>query len=118
MNKCVLELCVFLQDLHQPKVEATLPDGLLSVSLLRHQVHVCLCMTPFELHWVFVVLSFDLVTFQKIALAWMLSKESSGLCLGGILADDQVSMIVIWLILFSPSNFLHNVHFFGPLAWH
>ncbi|KAK4395990.1 KH domain-containing protein [Sesamum angolense] len=38
-----------VQDLHQPKVEATLPDGLLSVSLLRH---------------------------QKIALAWMLSKES------------------------------------------
>lgn len=28
----------FLQDLNQPKVEATLPDGLLSVSLLRHQV--------------------------------------------------------------------------------
>ncbi|KAL0310107.1 UNVERIFIED_CONTAM: Helicase-like transcription factor CHR28 [Sesamum radiatum] len=26
-----------VQDLHQPKVEATLPDGLLSVSLLRHQ---------------------------------------------------------------------------------
>ncbi|PIN05671.1 Helicase-like transcription factor HLTF/DNA helicase RAD5, DEAD-box superfamily [Handroanthus impetiginosus] len=62
-----------VQDLHQPKVEATLPDGLLSVSLLRH---------------------------QKIALAWMLSKESSGLCLGGILADDQglgktVSMIAL-----------------------
>ncbi|XP_011095177.1 helicase-like transcription factor CHR28 [Sesamum indicum] len=62
-----------VQDLHQPKVEAALPDGLLSVSLLRH---------------------------QKIALAWMLSKESSGLCLGGILADDQglgktVSMIAL-----------------------
>ncbi|KAI3472979.1 hypothetical protein Pfo_030030 [Paulownia fortunei] len=62
-----------VQDLHQPKVEATLPDGLLSVSLLRH---------------------------QKIALAWMLNKESSGLCLGGILADDQglgktVSMIAL-----------------------
>lgn len=27
-----------LQDLNQPKVEANLPDGLLSVSLLRHQV--------------------------------------------------------------------------------
>ncbi|KAG8377152.1 hypothetical protein BUALT_Bualt09G0138800 [Buddleja alternifolia] len=51
-----------VQDLHQPKVEATLPPGLLSVSLLRH---------------------------QKIALHWMLNKESSGLCLGGILADDQ-----------------------------
>uniref|UniRef100_A0A5B7BEX3 Helicase-like transcription factor CHR28 n=1 Tax=Davidia involucrata TaxID=16924 RepID=A0A5B7BEX3_DAVIN len=52
-----------LQDLNQPKVEATLPDGLLSVSLLRH---------------------------QKIALAWMLQKETASLhCLGGILADDQ-----------------------------
>ncbi|XP_073297854.1 helicase-like transcription factor CHR28 isoform X1 [Primulina huaijiensis] len=62
-----------LQDLHQPKDEATLPDGTLSVSLLRH---------------------------QKTALAWMLKKESSGLCLGGILADDQglgktVSMIAL-----------------------
>ncbi|KZV41094.1 hypothetical protein F511_14070 [Dorcoceras hygrometricum] len=62
-----------LQDLHQPKEEANLPDGILSVSLLRH---------------------------QKIALAWMLKKESSGLCLGGILADDQglgktVSMIAL-----------------------
>ncbi|KAK4481250.1 hypothetical protein RD792_012133 [Penstemon davidsonii] len=65
-----------VQDLHQPKVEATLPDGLLSVALLRH---------------------------QKIALAWMLGKESSGLCLGGILADDQglgktVSMIALMLM--------------------
>ncbi|XP_052204701.1 helicase-like transcription factor CHR28 isoform X2 [Diospyros lotus] len=52
-----------LQDLNQPKVEANLPAGLLSVSLLRH---------------------------QKIALAWMLQKETRSLhCLGGILADDQ-----------------------------
>ncbi|CAA0830604.1 SNF2 domain-containing protein / helicase domain-containing protein / zinc finger protein-related [Striga hermonthica] len=51
-----------VQDLRQPTLEANLPEGLLSVPLLRH---------------------------QKIALAWMLSKESSGLCLGGILADDQ-----------------------------
>ncbi|OMO98220.1 SNF2-related protein [Corchorus capsularis] len=52
-----------LEDLNQPKVEATLPDGLLSVPLLRH---------------------------QKIALHWMLHRESrSGYCLGGILADDQ-----------------------------
>ncbi|XP_073138962.1 helicase-like transcription factor CHR28 isoform X2 [Henckelia pumila] len=62
-----------LEDLHQPKDFAELPDGILSVSLLRH---------------------------QKIALAWMLKKESSGLCLGGILADDQglgktVSMIAL-----------------------
>ncbi|KAL8526409.1 hypothetical protein ACS0TY_015567 [Phlomoides rotata] len=65
-----------VQDLHQPKTEATLPDGLLSISLLRH---------------------------QKIALAWMLNRESSGLCAGGILADDQglgktVSMIALMLM--------------------
>ncbi|XP_062107990.1 helicase-like transcription factor CHR28 isoform X2 [Humulus lupulus] len=63
-----------LEDLNQPKVEANLPDGLLSVSLLRH---------------------------QKIALAWMLQKETRSLhCLGGILADDQglgktISMIAL-----------------------
>ncbi|CAA2960840.1 helicase-like transcription factor CHR28 [Olea europaea subsp. europaea] len=62
-----------LQDLHQPKTEANVPDGILTVSLLRH---------------------------QKIALAWMLQKESSTNCLGGILADDQglgktVSMIAL-----------------------
>ncbi|XP_058090253.1 helicase-like transcription factor CHR28 isoform X2 [Magnolia sinica] len=52
-----------LQDLAQSKLEASLPDGLLSVPLLRH---------------------------QRIALAWMLQKESASLhCLGGILADDQ-----------------------------
>jgi hypothetical protein len=27
---------------------------------------------------------------KKMALAWMLSKENSSHCLGGILADDQV----------------------------
>ncbi|CAI9768429.1 unnamed protein product [Fraxinus pennsylvanica] len=62
-----------LQDLHQPKTEANVRDGTLTVSLLRH---------------------------QKIALAWMLQKESSTNCLGGILADDQglgktVSMIAL-----------------------
>ncbi|KAK6921494.1 Helicase, C-terminal, partial [Dillenia turbinata] len=63
-----------LQDLNQPKVEADIPDGLLSVPLFRH---------------------------QKIALAWMLQKETTSLhCLGGILADDQglgktVSMIAL-----------------------
>ncbi|CAA2995857.1 helicase-like transcription factor CHR28 [Olea europaea subsp. europaea] len=62
-----------LQDLHQPKTEANVRDGILTVSLLRH---------------------------QKIALAWMLQKESSTNCLGGILADDQglgktVSMIAL-----------------------
>lgn len=51
-----------VQDFHQPSTEYNFPDGLLTVSLLKH---------------------------QKIALGWMLAKESSDLCLGGILADDQ-----------------------------
>uniref|UniRef100_A0A6V7QZ65 Helicase-like transcription factor CHR28 n=1 Tax=Ananas comosus var. bracteatus TaxID=296719 RepID=A0A6V7QZ65_ANACO len=51
-----------LQDLGQPKFEDDLPKGLLSVSLLKH---------------------------QKIALAWMVQKEKSVHCAGGILADDQ-----------------------------
>ncbi|KAI3498021.1 hypothetical protein L1887_33714 [Cichorium endivia] len=53
---------VALRDLYQPTTEATIPDGLLSVPLFRH---------------------------QKIALAWMLDKENSVACSGGILADDQ-----------------------------
>ncbi|KAK1416357.1 hypothetical protein QVD17_32148 [Tagetes erecta] len=54
---------VALEDLNQPLTEANLPDGLLTVSLLRH---------------------------QKIALAWMVQKENSlKACSGGILADDQ-----------------------------
>ncbi|GAB2284978.1 hypothetical protein Dimus_019433 [Dionaea muscipula] len=63
-----------LQDLSQPKCEANIVDGLLSVPLLRH---------------------------QKIALQWMLQKETKSLhCLGGILADDQglgktISMIAL-----------------------
>ncbi|GAA0169956.1 hypothetical protein LIER_24330 [Lithospermum erythrorhizon] len=54
--------------------EMTLPNGLLSVPLLRH---------------------------QKIALAWMLQKETFGKpCFGGLLADDQglgktISMIAL-----------------------
>ncbi|KAK9691466.1 hypothetical protein RND81_09G198600 [Saponaria officinalis] len=51
-----------LQDLSQPKKELDLPDGVLTISLLRH---------------------------QKIALCWMVQKESTVHCLGGILADDQ-----------------------------
>ncbi|XP_014514431.1 helicase-like transcription factor CHR28 [Vigna radiata var. radiata] len=67
-----------LQDISQPKTEYELPAGVLSVSLLRH---------------------------QKIALAWMLQRETKSLhCLGGILADDQglgktVSMISLILAL-------------------
>ncbi|KAL5982995.1 hypothetical protein ACLOJK_017075 [Asimina triloba] len=63
-----------LQDLSQPKLEASVPDGLLVVPLLRH---------------------------QKIALHWMLQKETATLhCSGGILADDQglgktISMIAL-----------------------
>nr|CAB3478501.1 unnamed protein product [Digitaria exilis] len=50
-------------DISQPKSEANPPDGLLAVPLLRH---------------------------QKIALSWMVQKEtSSPHCSGGILADDQ-----------------------------
>ncbi|KAK3004469.1 hypothetical protein RJ639_018470 [Escallonia herrerae] len=67
---------VTTKDLHQPKTEASLPEGLLSVPLLRH---------------------------QKIALQWMQQKEGSlknTTCLGGILADDQglgktISMIAL-----------------------
>ncbi|XAR59134.1 DNA helicase [Bertholletia excelsa] len=54
---------VVLQDLSQPKTEAHPPDGVLAVPLLRH---------------------------QRIALSWMVQKETANLhCSGGILADDQ-----------------------------
>ncbi|KAJ3698289.1 hypothetical protein LUZ61_001994 [Rhynchospora tenuis] len=51
-----------LQNLSQPKLEEDLVEGILSVPLLKH---------------------------QKIALAWMVQKEQSTHCAGGILADDQ-----------------------------
>ncbi|KAL6651980.1 hypothetical protein ACP70R_010905 [Stipagrostis hirtigluma subsp. patula] len=51
-----------LQNMGQEKREEDLPDGVMSVSLLKH---------------------------QKIALAWMISRENSSRCSGGILADDQ-----------------------------
>ncbi|VVB14764.1 unnamed protein product [Arabis nemorensis] len=52
-----------LQDLSQSNAEASLPDGVLTVPLMRH---------------------------QRIALSWMAQKETSGFpCSGGILADDQ-----------------------------
>ncbi|KAL6206929.1 hypothetical protein ACLB2K_024175 [Fragaria x ananassa] len=58
-----LILRVALQDLSQPKSEALPPDGVLTVPLLRH---------------------------QRIALSWMVQKETASLhCSGGILADDQ-----------------------------
>ncbi|KAI0527255.1 hypothetical protein KFK09_002854 [Dendrobium nobile] len=72
-----------LQDLSQPKAEASPPDGVLAVPLLKH---------------------------QRIALSWMVQKETSGLnCSGGILADDQglgktVSTIALILTERSPSS--------------
>ncbi|MCL7024010.1 hypothetical protein MKW94_023321 [Papaver nudicaule] len=71
-EKVVLQAA--LKDLSQPKVEVNLPDGLLTVPLLKH---------------------------QKIALAWMVQREKTRVpCSGGILADDQglgktVSMIAL-----------------------
>ncbi|KAK3162118.1 hypothetical protein QOZ80_1BG0085740 [Eleusine coracana subsp. coracana] len=58
-----MTLRLALQDISQPRSEANPPDGVLAVPLLRH---------------------------QKIALSWMVQKEtSSSHCSGGILADDQ-----------------------------
>uniref|UniRef100_A0A0D9W9X0 RING-type domain-containing protein n=1 Tax=Leersia perrieri TaxID=77586 RepID=A0A0D9W9X0_9ORYZ len=51
-----------LKHISQEKTEEDLPEGVMSVSLLKH---------------------------QRIALAWMVSKENGSRCLGGILADDQ-----------------------------
>ncbi|XP_057462805.1 helicase-like transcription factor CHR28 [Actinidia eriantha] len=74
---------VVMQDLSQPKTEATPPDGVLVVPLLRH---------------------------QRIALSWMVQKETASLhCSGGILADDQglgktVSTIALILKERAPSS--------------
>ncbi|PIN19745.1 Helicase-like transcription factor HLTF/DNA helicase RAD5, DEAD-box superfamily [Handroanthus impetiginosus] len=74
---------VAVQDLSQPKLEATPPDGVLAVPLLKH---------------------------QRIALSWMIHKETkSACCSGGILADDQglgktVSTIALILKERSPSS--------------
>ncbi|XP_066351272.1 helicase-like transcription factor CHR27 [Miscanthus floridulus] len=51
-----------LQNISREKREDDLPEGVLAVPLLKH---------------------------QKMALAWMVSKENSSHCAGGILADDQ-----------------------------
>lgn len=51
-----------LKHISQERREEDLPEGVMSISLLKH---------------------------QKIALSWMLSKENSSHCPGGILADDQ-----------------------------
>ncbi|KAG8385577.1 hypothetical protein BUALT_Bualt03G0059600 [Buddleja alternifolia] len=74
---------VALQDLSQPNSEATPPDGSLAVPLMKH---------------------------QRIALSWMVNKETrSACCSGGILADDQglgktVSTIALILKERSPSS--------------
>ncbi|KAK2644149.1 hypothetical protein Ddye_019344 [Dipteronia dyeriana] len=79
---------VAMQDLSQPRSEASPPDGLLAVPLLRH---------------------------QRIALSWMVQKETSSLhCSGGILADDQglgktVSTIALILKERPPSFRMENV---------
>ncbi|KAI3409269.1 uncharacterized protein J3R85_019505 [Psidium guajava] len=62
INSEQLILRAALQDLSLPKSEETPPDGVLTVPLLRH---------------------------QKIALSWMVKKETAISCCGGILADDQ-----------------------------
>ncbi|XP_042029691.1 helicase-like transcription factor CHR28 isoform X2 [Salvia splendens] len=73
---------VAMQDLSQPTSEALPPDGL-AVTLLKH---------------------------QRIALSWMVNKETEGTCCsGGILADDQglgktVSTIALILKERSPSS--------------
>ncbi|KAI9385263.1 hypothetical protein POPTR_011G046400v4 [Populus trichocarpa] len=78
-----LVLRVALQDLAQPNSEAVPPDGVLAVPLMRH---------------------------QRIALSWMVQKETSSLhCSGGILADDQglgktVSTIALILKERAPSH--------------
>ncbi|KAK1557308.1 hypothetical protein Q3G72_022192 [Acer saccharum] len=79
---------VAMQDLSQPRSEASPPEGLLAVPLLRH---------------------------QRIALSWMVQKETSSLhCSGGILADDQglgktVSTIALILKERPPSFRMENV---------
>ncbi|XP_058195754.1 helicase-like transcription factor CHR28 isoform X2 [Rhododendron vialii] len=82
-NEEQLIVQVVLQDLSQPKTEASPPDGLLAVPLLRH---------------------------QRIALSWMVQKETASLpCSGGILADDQglgktISTIALILKERAPSS--------------
>uniref|UniRef100_A0A0D9ZR51 Uncharacterized protein n=1 Tax=Oryza glumipatula TaxID=40148 RepID=A0A0D9ZR51_9ORYZ len=51
-----------LKQISQETTEENLPEGVMSISLLKH---------------------------QRIALAWMVSRENSSHCSGGILADDQ-----------------------------
>ncbi|KAG1368168.1 helicase-like transcription factor CHR28 [Cocos nucifera] len=76
---------IALQDLDPPKFEASPPEGVLAVPLLRH---------------------------QRIALSWMVQKEiASPHCSGGILADDQglgKTISTIALILTERSSSLRS----------
>lgn len=78
-----------VQDIYQPNSEANPPDGLLAVPLLKH---------------------------QRIALSWMVQKETnSEHCSGGILADDQglgktISTIALILKERSPSSKICSVN--------
>jgi hypothetical protein len=86
-----------MQNISREKSEDDLPEGVLAVPLLRHQVHPYMgpCITldyvsiPFSAgyHVPYIHLILDC---KKMALAWMVSKENSSHCAGGILADDQV----------------------------
>ncbi|KAF5188532.1 Helicase-like transcription factor chr28 [Thalictrum thalictroides] len=79
---------VAMQDLSQPKSESAPPEGTMSVSLLRH---------------------------QRIALSWMVQKETASVhCSGGILADDQglgktISTIALILKEKPPSSKLSQI---------
>ncbi|KAJ4976397.1 hypothetical protein NE237_001503 [Protea cynaroides] len=83
-----LTLQIALQDLARPKSEASPPDGVLAVPLLKH---------------------------QRIALSWMAQKETTSLyCCGGILADDQglgktISTIALILKERSPASKMSSV---------
>ena len=83
-----------VQHISQEKGEEDLPEGVMSVSLLKHQVTFSLVSVPqlFCLFWRPSSLHDSMFFYvsKKMALAWMLSKENSSHCLGGILADDQV----------------------------
>ena len=81
-----------MQHIGQEKGEEDLPEGVLSVSLLKHQVPFLYII---EVSYLFSLLRGALFiclfyVSKKIALVWMVSRENSTHCSGGILADDQV----------------------------
>lgn len=85
-----------MQDLSQPKSETSPPDGALDVPLLRHQVLYSFINTtsffPICISKNNMLYKLSRIFGQRIALSWMVQKETSSVpCAGGILADDQVS---------------------------